>query len=148
MVTGNIAMLLGVDPDAVDDWYMVVFADAYEWVEMPNTRGMATFADGGVVGSKPYAASGAYIDRMSDYCRGCRYDVKDRLGDNACPFNALYWDFLDRNLTRLRGQGRMIMPLRTLETMAETERQACRRKAARTREAMGVIAASDAAAIT
>ena len=148
MVTGNLAMLLGVDPDAVDDWYMVVFADAYEWVEMPNTRGMATFADGGVVGSKPYAASGAYIDRMSDYCRGCRYDVKDRLGDNACPFNALYWDFLDRNLTRLRGQGRMIMPLRTLETMAETERQACRRKAARTREAMGVIAASDAAAIT
>jgi deoxyribodipyrimidine photolyase-related protein len=115
---------------------------------MPNTRGMATFADGGVVGSKPYAASGAYIDRMSDYCRSCRYDVKDRLGDNACPFNALYWDFLDRNLKRLRGQGRMMMPLRTLENMAETERQALRRKAARTREAMGVIAASATAAIT
>lgn len=138
MVTGNLAMLLGVDPDAVDDWYMVVFADAYEWVEMPNTRGMATFADGGIVGSKPYAASGAYIDRMSNYCRGCRYDVKDRLGDNACPFNALYWDFLDRNAKRLRGLGRMMMPLRALETMADADRQAIRAKAEALRESMGV----------
>ncbi|PVM87598.1 cryptochrome/photolyase family protein [Caulobacter radicis] len=139
MITGNLAMLLGVDPDAVDDWYMVVFADAYEWVEMPNTRGMATFADGGIVGSKPYAASGAYIDRMSNYCRGCRYDVKDRLGDNACPFNALYWDFLDRNLGRLRGQGRMMMPLRALERMGEGDRRALRAKASALRESMGVF---------
>jgi deoxyribodipyrimidine photolyase-related protein len=138
MVTGNLAMLLGVQPDAVDDWYMVVFADAYEWVEMPNTRGMATFADGGIVGSKPYAASGAYIDRMSDYCKGCRYDVKDRLGDNACPFNALYWDFLDRNEKRLAGLGRMMMPLKTLSKMPDAERVAFRAKAAATRKAMRV----------
>ena len=138
MVTGNLAMLLGVHPDAVDDWYMVAFADAYEWVEMPNTRGMATFADGGIVGSKPYAASGAYIDRMSDYCRGCRYDVKARLGDQACPFNALYWDFIDRNAQRLSGNGRMLMPLRTLGKMSEAERAAFRRKAQELREAMGV----------
>lgn len=138
MVTGNLAMLLGVDPDAVDDWYMVVFADAYEWVEMPNTRGMATFADGGIVGSKPYAASGAYIDRMSNYCRGCRYDVKQRLGDDACPFNALYWDFLDRHAGRFRGLGRMMMPLRALDSMPEAERQAFRRKADALRASMGV----------
>ena len=138
MVTGNLAMLLGVHPDAVDDWYMVVFADAYEWVEMPNTRGMATFADGGIVGSKPYAASGAYIDRMSDYCKGCRYDVKDRLGANACPFNALYWDFIDRHEQRLAGLGRMMMPLKTLSKMPDAERIAFRAKAAATRKAMGV----------
>ncbi|PHY13222.1 cryptochrome/photolyase family protein [Caulobacter sp. B11] len=138
MVTGNLAMLLGVHPDAVDDWYMVVFADAFEWVEMPNTRGMATFADGGIVGSKPYAASGAYIDRMSDYCKGCHYDVKDRLGDNACPFNALYWDFIDRHERRLAGLGRMMMPLRSLGKMPEAERVAFRAKAAATRKAMGV----------
>jgi deoxyribodipyrimidine photolyase-related protein len=138
MVTGNLAMLLGVHPDAVDDWYMVVFADAYEWVEMPNTRGMATFADGGIVGSKPYAASGAYIDRMSDYCRGCRYDVKDRNGPDACPFNALYWDFLDRHEKRLVGNGRMMMPLKTLSRMAEAERTAFRAKARATRQALGL----------
>ena len=138
MVTGNLAMLLGVRPDAVDDWYMVVFADAYEWVEMPNTRGMATFADGGIVGSKPYAASGAYIDRMSDYCRGCRYDVKARIGDQACPFNALYWDFIDRHARRLAGNGRMLMPLRTLDRMPEAEREAFRARARALRAAMGV----------
>ena len=138
MVTGNLAMLLGVHPDAVDDWYMVVFADAYEWVEMPNTRGMATFADGGVVGSKPYAASGAYIDRMSDYCGGCRYDVKQRLGDAACPFNALYWDFIDRNATKLAGNGRMRMPLKGLDRLTPEERQAVRERAAALRKAMGV----------
>lgn len=139
MVTGNLAMLLGVHPDAVDDWYMVVFADAYEWVEMPNTRGMATFADGGIVGSKPYAASGAYIDRMSDYCKGCRYDVKSRVGENACPFNALYWDFIDRHAKTLAGNGRMQMPLRTLAKMPEAEREAFRRKALALRQTMGVV---------
>ena len=101
MVTGQLAMLLGVHPDEINDWYMVVYADAYEWVELPNTHGMATFADGGVMASKPYAASGAYINRMSDYCGRCAYDVKDRLGERACPFNALYWNFLDRNAETL-----------------------------------------------
>ena len=124
MVTGNLAMLLGVHPDQVDDWYMVVFADAYEWVEMPNTRGMATFSDGGIVGSKPYAASGAYIDRMSDYCGGCRYDVKARTGEGACPFNRLYWGFLERNRARLRDNARLAMPYRTLEGFGEARRKA------------------------
>ena len=97
MVTGNFALLAGLDPADVDEWYMIVYADAYEWVEMPNTRGMALFGDGGIVGSKPYAASGAYINRMSDYCRGCRYDVRDAVGEMACPFNYLYWDFFARH---------------------------------------------------
>ena len=122
MVTGNLAMLLGVHPDAVDDWYMTVYADAYEWVEMPNTRGMATFADGGIMGSKPYAASGAYINRMSDYCGGCRYDVKGKSGDGACPFNRLYWGFLERNRAHLRGNHRLAMPYRTLEGFGEAKR--------------------------
>lgn len=124
MVTGNLAMLLGVHPDEVDEWYMAVYADAYEWVEMPNTRGMATFADGGIVGSKPYAASGAYINRMSDYCGGCRYDVKGKSGDGACPFNRLYWGFLERNRTRLGGNARLAMPYRTLDGFGEDRRRA------------------------
>ena len=117
MVTGNFALLAGLDPDQVDEWYMIVYADAYQWVEMPNVRGMALFADGGVMGSKPYAASGAYINRMSDYCRGCAYDPKRSVGDGACPFNALYWDFIARHASRWAGNPRMAMPLRTLERM-------------------------------
>jgi deoxyribodipyrimidine photolyase-related protein len=117
MVTGNFALLAGLDPAEVDEWYMVVYADAYQWVEMPNTRGMALFADGGVVGSKPYAASGAYINRMSDYCRACAYDVKDAVGENACPFNYLYWDFMARHEAALAGNNRLAMPMRTLAKM-------------------------------
>ncbi len=124
MVTGNLAMLLGVHPDPVDDWYMVVYADAYEWVELPNTHGMATFADGGIVGSKPYAASGTYINRMSDYCTGCRYDVKERTAENACPFNALYWDFMARNAPRLRDNPRIGFAYQTLDKMGPQEREA------------------------
>ena len=131
MITGNFALLAGLDPDEVDDWYMVVYADAYQWVEMPNTRGMALFADGGVVGSKPYAASGAYINRMSDYCRGCAYDVKDAAGGNACPFNYLYWDFIARHREKLGGNTRMAMPLRTLEKMDPARVSAMRANAAR-----------------
>ena len=134
MVTGNLAMLLGVHPDAINDWYMVVFIDAFEWVELPNTHGMATFADGGIVGSKPYAASGAYMDRMSDYCKACRYDVKQKLGDDACPFNALYWDFLDRNAKRLRDNHRLAFPYKALERMDEVQRTALRAKATETRD--------------
>jgi deoxyribodipyrimidine photolyase-related protein len=110
MVTGNFALLIGADPAEVHRWYLEVYADAYEWVELPNTLGMSQFADGGLLGSKPYGSSGAYIDRMSDYCRGCRYDPKQRLGENACPFNALYWDFLARNEEKLRGNRRLQMP--------------------------------------
>jgi deoxyribodipyrimidine photolyase-related protein len=139
MVTGNLAMLLGVAPAEINDWYMVVFADAFEWVELPNTHGMATFADGGIVGSKPYAASGAYIHRMSNYCAGCRYDVKGRLADDACPFNALYWDFLDRNEKRLAGSGRLMMPYKNLSRMDPAERQRIGAKADSLRQAMGAV---------
>lgn len=137
MVTGNFAMLLGVHPDPINEWYMAVYADAYEWVELPNTHGMATFADGGIVGSKPYAASGAYINRMSDYCGSCRYDVKQRLGDDACPFNALYWDFLDRNRKPLAGNIRLAMPYKTLGRMSEEDRSDIRRQAEVWRERFG-----------
>jgi deoxyribodipyrimidine photolyase-related protein len=129
MVTGNFALLAGIDPDAVDAWYLAVYADAYQWVEMPNTRGMALFADGGIVGSKPYAASGAYINRMSDYCRGCAYDVTQTTGPDACPFNYLYWDFIARHADRFTGNVRMAMPLRTLARMAPEKRAAIRASA-------------------
>ncbi len=130
MITGNFALLAGVHPDEVDLWYMVVYADAYEWVEMPNTRGMALHADGGVVGSKPYAASGAYINRMSDYCGACAYDVKDATGPRACPFNSLYWDFIARHARRFAGNQRMAMPVRSLERMNPERRAAIRARAA------------------
>ena len=139
MVTGNFAMLLGVHPDAINEWYMAVYADAYEWVELPNTHGMATFADGGIVGSKPYAAAGAYINRMSDYCGSCRYDVKQRIGDGACPFNALYWDFLDRNRKTLGGNIRLAMPYKSLGRMSDAERKAIREQAERWRTAFGAV---------
>ncbi len=108
MVTGNFALLAGIDPHALHQWYLAVYADAYEWVELPNTVGMSQFADGGLLASKPYAASGAYIDRMSDYCGTCRYDVKRKAGAQACPFNYLYWDFVARHRDRLRGNPRMV----------------------------------------
>lgn len=128
MVTGNLALLLGVDPEPVNAWYMSVFIDAFEWVEAPNTHGMALYADGGLVGSKPYAASGAYIHRMSDYCAGCAYDVAARIGDGACPLNRLYWGFLLRNRDRLGANPRLAMPYRNLDRMTdqwpEIEREA------------------------
>ncbi len=130
MVTGNFALLAGIDPDAVDAWYLAVYADAYQWVEMPNTRGMALFADGGIVGSKPYAASGAYINRMSDYCRGCAYQVTQATGPDACPFNYLYWDFIARHADRFASNVRMAMPLRTLERMSAEKMAAIRASAA------------------
>ena len=138
MVTGNFALLAGLRPDEVDEWYLIVYADAYEWVEMPNVRGMALHADGGIMGSKPYASSGAYINRMSDYCRGCHYDVKDAVGERGCPFNALYWDFIARHKDRFAGNNRMAMPVRTLERMDPARLTAVRARAA------GFLAAMDA----
>jgi deoxyribodipyrimidine photolyase-related protein len=91
----------------VHEWYLAVYADAYEWVELPNTLGMSQFADGGLLGSKPYASSGNYINKMSNYCKSCRYDVKQKTGDDACPFNPLYWDFLIRNREKLNGNPRL-----------------------------------------
>jgi deoxyribodipyrimidine photolyase-related protein len=129
MVTGNFALLAGLDPREVNEWYLVVYADAYEWVELPNTHGMALFADGGVMASKPYAASGAYINRMSDHCRGCAFDVKAATGARACPFNFLYWDFIARHAERLARNPRMAMPLRTLAKMDPRKVQAMRAQA-------------------
>lgn len=122
MVTGNFAMLAGVDPFQVHDWYLAVYADAYEWVEAPNTMGMSQFADGGLLASKPYAASGAYIDRMSDYCKSCAYNVKLKSGPKACPFNYLYWDFLARNRATLGGNPRIAPMYRTLDRMSDERR--------------------------
>ena len=119
MVTGNFALLAGVDPDEVNDWYMIVYADAYEWVELPNTHGMAIYADGGLMASKPYAASANYINKMSDYCSGLRYRHTDRTGTDACPFNYLYWTFLDTHRARLKQNGRMGLVLKNLEKKDE-----------------------------
>jgi deoxyribodipyrimidine photolyase-related protein len=123
MVTGNFALLAGVDPAEVHEWYLAVYWDAIEWVEAPNTVGMSQFADGGVVGSKPYVSSGAYIDRMSDYCRGCAYDVGRKTGQGACPFNLLYWHFLDRHRARFEGNPRMAQMYRTWDRMDEGRRR-------------------------
>ncbi len=119
MVTGNFAMLAGVDPFEVHEWYLAVYADAYEWVELPNTLGMSQFGDGGILGSKPYAASGNYINKMSDYCKNCHYNVKLKTGANACPFNALYWDFIIRNKAKLKGNPRLGQVYRTWDKLAE-----------------------------
>ena len=113
MVLGNFALLAGIHPDEVNEWYLAVYADAYEWVELPNVSGMVLYADGGFLASKPYAASGAYINKMSDYCKGCHYQVKEKSGASACPFNYLYWDFLDRNYSQLESNFRLKMPYRT-----------------------------------
>lgn len=122
MVTGNFAMLAGVDPREVHEWYLMVYADAYEWVELPNTLGMSQFADGGLLGSKPYAASGNYINKMSDYCHSCRYKVQQKTGEDACPFNPLYWHFLERNGDKLRGNPRLGQVYRTWEKMSDEKR--------------------------
>ena len=117
MVLGNFALLAGIAPREIEAWYLAVYADAYEWVELPNVHGMVLYADGGVLASKPYAASGAYIDRMSDYCKNCDYDVKQKIGEKTCPFNILYWNFMIKNESVLAGNPRMAMPFRTLHAM-------------------------------
>lgn len=121
MVIGNFALLAGLSPAEVEEWFLVVYADAYEWVELPNTHGMALFADGGMLASKPYAASGAYINRMSDYCSGCRYDPSAREGENACPFNYLYWNFLHRNKEALQKTPRMGLALKNLGRITDDQ---------------------------
>jgi deoxyribodipyrimidine photolyase-related protein len=122
MVTGNFALLAGINPAEIERWYLAVYADAYEWVELPNVHGMVMFADDGLLASKPYAASGAYIDRMSDYCDGCAYDPAIKAGPKACPFNYLYWNFLIENQGKLSRNPRMAMPYRTLDKFSEARR--------------------------
>jgi len=120
MVIGNFALLAGLAPAQVHAWYLGVYIDAFEWVELPNTLGMSQFADGGLLATKPYVSSAAYIDRMSDYCKGCHYDKKLRVGERACPFNALYWDFFERNSATLARNPRIGMVYRQLEKMDAT----------------------------
>ena len=126
MVPGNFALLAGIDPEVVHRWYLAVYADAYEWVELPNTLGMSQFADGGLLASKPYVASGAYIDRMSNYCKSCRYDVKKRTSPDACPYNPLYWDFLARHREKLERNPRMSQMYRVYDKFADAEKSAVR----------------------
>ena len=130
MITGNFALIAGLDVKAVQEWYLAVYSDAYEWVEMPNTLGMALFGDGGVVASKPYAASGKYIHRMSNYCEKCTYDPSEMTGENACPFNALYWDFLVRHEDRFRGNQRMPYVFSTWDKFEPDKQKAIRNRAA------------------
>lgn len=117
MVTGNFAMLAGIDPDQMDNWYLGIYIDAIEWVEMPNTRGMSQFADGGLIATKPYAASGSYINKMSDYCKDCHYSVKERFTKQACPFNSLYWHFMTRHSERFSRNPRTAMAYRSWNKM-------------------------------
>lgn len=124
MVVGNFSMLAGLDPYAVHEWYLGVYADAFEWVELPNVIGMSQFADGGFMSSKPYAASGAYIARMSNYCDGCRYDVSKKSGKDACPFNALYWDFIVRNADCLSKNHRLAQIYSSWDRMSSEKRLA------------------------
>jgi deoxyribodipyrimidine photolyase-related protein len=129
MVTGLFALLLGVRPREVHEWYLAVYVDAVEWVELPNTLGMSQFADGGVMASKPYVASGKYIQRMSNYCAGCRYDPAQSTGPKACPFTTLYWDFLARHEALLSRNPRMVMQVRNLKRLPAAERTAIARQA-------------------
>ncbi|MGF1533960.1 MAG: cryptochrome/photolyase family protein [Bernardetiaceae bacterium] len=122
MITGNFALLAGIAPDQVDQWYLGIYADAIEWVEITNTRGMSQFADGGIVGTKPYVSSANYIQKMSNYCKNCDYDPKKRHGDKACPFNSLYWDFHARNRESLEKNPRIGMVYRTWDKMNNEER--------------------------
>ena len=124
MVTGNFSLIAGLSPEDVNEWYLIVYADAYQWVELPNVTGMILFADGGLLASKPYSASGAYINRMSDYCKNCKYSVTKKNGEKACPFNYLYWNFLIENKDKLENNPRLGMPYNTLKKMNGEKLQA------------------------
>lgn len=129
MITGNFALIAGLDVKQVQEWYLTVYSDAFEWVEMPNTLGMALFGDGGIVGSKPYAASGKYIHKMSNFCNTCYYNPNEMLGEKACPFNALYWDFLDRNRNKLEFNQRLPYVYSTWDKFAPEKQSAIKDKA-------------------
>lgn len=121
MVTGNFALLAGIDPSALDEWYLGIYIDAIEWVEITNTRGMSQFADGGIVGTKPYVSSANYIQKMSNYCGQCAYDYKKKTGHGACPFNSLYWNFYEVNRSKLEKNPRIGMAYRTLDKLANKQ---------------------------
>jgi deoxyribodipyrimidine photolyase-related protein len=123
MVTGNFALLAGIDPDEVDKWYLGIYIDAIEWVEITNTRGMSQFADGGIVGTKPYVSSANYINKMSDYCSNCHYSHSKKTGDGACPFNSLYWNFYDRHREKLEKNPRIGMMYRNWDRMGSDKKE-------------------------
>ncbi|MDA8621447.1 cryptochrome/photolyase family protein, partial [Psychrosphaera sp.] len=123
MITGNFSLLTGINPDLVDDWYLGIYIDAIEWVELPNTRGMSQFADGGLLASKAYAASGNYVNKMSDYCKSCHYDVKAKVGETACPFNSLYWGFMNKHEEKFGNNPRQAMVYKNWHKKSESEKQ-------------------------
>ena len=129
MVTGNFTLLAGIDPNAVDEWYLGIYIDAIEWVQLPNTRGMSQFADGGIVGTKPYCSSGQYINKMSNYCSKCFYNYKEKFGERGCPFNTLYWDFLMRNKALLEKNPRIGMGYQLLAKMSDNDKNRIAEKA-------------------
>ncbi len=134
MVTGLYTLMLGVQPKQVHEWYLAVYVDAVEWVELPNTLGMSQYADGGVMGSKPYIATGKYIQRTSPHCKGCRYDPAQRSGDSACPFTTLYWDFLMRHQTMLAKNPRMALQVKNVARLTDEQKQAVMERAAAIRQ--------------
>ena len=123
MVIGNFCLLTGINPDEVEKWYLGVYIDAIEWVEMPNTRGMSQFADDGIIATKPYCASGNYINKMSNYCKNCQYKVKEKVGNDACPLNSLYWHFMRRHRGRLENNPRIGMVYRNWDKQDKSLRQ-------------------------
>ncbi|NQY32292.1 MAG: cryptochrome/photolyase family protein [Coraliomargarita sp.] len=134
MVTGLFALMLGVNPRRVHEWYLAVYVDAVEWVELPNTLGMSQYGDGGLMASKPYIATGKYIHKMSNYCSACPKDPNKRTGPNACPFTTLYWDYLLRHEQKLRGNSRMALQVRNIARIKPTEREAIQETAGEIRE--------------
>ena len=139
MVIGNFALLAGLEPQALHRWYLGIYIDAFEWVELPNTLGMSQRADGGVIATKPYVSSAAYLQRMGDYCRGCAYDPKQKTGARACPFNALYWDFFEPHAPMLQGNPRLALVYRQLKKMPDVEREALRTQAGHLRERLDTL---------
>ena len=137
MITGNFALLAGIDPQAVNEWYWLAYADAYEWVVTPNVLGLALYADGGLIATKPYAASANYVNRMSDCCQRCAYDYRHKTGERACPFNSLYWDFLSRNRDKLKTNPRMNLTLAMLGKRAPEDMVSIQAQAGRIRDKLG-----------
>ena len=139
MVIGNFALLAGLEPQALHRWYLGIYIDAFEWVELPNTLGMSQRADGGVIATKPYVSSAAYLRKMGDYCQGCAYDPRQKTGERACPFNALYWDFFERHAAALENNPRLAMVYRQLQKMPDTQRQTLRTQAEQLRERLETL---------
>jgi deoxyribodipyrimidine photolyase-related protein len=144
MVLANYGLISGLDPQALTAWFHRMFIDGYDWVMQTNVLGMGLFADGGLLASKPYAASGNYINRMSTYCKGCQYNPKQRSGAGACPFNALYWDFLARHGDQLRRNPRMALVMKQLARLPAEELELVRATALAHRRGVGAGAATAA----